>query len=82
MFDATGKVESGVQKGHFYFIGSYDQCYDAKPQVEKHYDVAGGITRVRTFGTRFCRADIKISDELIKSLNVVSVARVCLRAVA
>ena len=71
VFDATGKIESGIQKGHFYFIGSYDQCYDARPKVEKHYAVAGGTTITRTFGTRFCRADIKISDTLIKALNVV-----------
>ena len=71
VFDATGKIESGIQKGHFYFIGSYDQCYDARPKVEKHYAVAGGTTITRTFGTRFCRADIKISDALIEALNVV-----------
>ena len=71
MFDATGKIESGIQKGHFYFIGSYDQCYDAKPTVETEY--AGGFISSRTFGTHFCRADIGIPDSLIKSLNVVRI---------
>ena len=78
VFDATGKIESGVQKGHFYFIGTYDQCYEARPKVETTY--AGGLTSARTFGTHFCRADINIPDSLIKSLNVVRRAFFCKRS--
>lgn len=73
MFDAAGKLNSGLQRGSFYFVGSYDQCYKVKPEINAG-DVIGNVTQTtsRRFGTKFCRADISIPDSLVEALNVVS----------
>ena len=73
MFDAAGKVNSGIQRGSFYFVGSYDQCYMVEPRINVG-DVIGNVnmTSSRSFGTKFCRADFTIPDNLIEALNVVS----------
>ncbi|KAL4220888.1 hypothetical protein ACF0H5_019154 [Mactra antiquata] len=63
MFDAQGKIESGVERGAFYFVGSYDQCYRVNPVIDSD-------TTYREFKTRFCRVDIAITQSLIDSLNI------------
>ena len=72
MVDATGKPNAGIERGSFYFVGSYDECYMAKPEIHKG-DVIGGkeYPRTRTFDPRFCRVDITIPTNLIDSLGVV-----------
>lgn len=71
--DAAGKINSGIQRGSFYFVGSYDQCYMIEPEIHAG-EVLGNVTvpSSRSLGTKFCRADIAIPESLIKSLNVVS----------
>lgn len=64
MLDAQGKPVPGIERGAFYFVGSYDQCYMVKPHVETE-------TGSRDFSTRFCRMDIAIPDSIINNLNVV-----------
>ncbi|XP_052270668.1 O-acyltransferase like protein-like isoform X1 [Dreissena polymorpha] len=71
MIDATGKPNAGLQRGSFYFLGSYDQCYQIKPEI-KAGDVIGGVnvTSSRSFSTKFCRANIPIPDSFVESLHV------------
>lgn len=73
MFDAAGKPNPGIQRGAFYFVGSYDQCYLIEPALNAG-DVIGNVTVMssRQFGTKFCRADLTIPQSLIDALNVVS----------
>lgn len=74
VLDALGKPTSGIERGSFYFVGSYDQCYQIEPRISRG-DVIGSVkqTQSREFGTRFCRADIAIPDTFIDSLNVVRI---------
>ncbi|XP_053379879.1 O-acyltransferase like protein-like isoform X2 [Mercenaria mercenaria] len=71
MLDALGKPASGIERGHFYFVGAYDQCYQTKPHIDSG-DVIGNVkqTMSRDFGTRFCRTDITIPQSFIDSLHV------------
>lgn len=71
MLDALGKPASGIERGYFYFTGSYDQCYQIKPHIGSG-DVIGSVkqTQSRDFSTRFCRADITIPQSFIDSLHV------------
>ncbi|XP_052820241.1 uncharacterized protein LOC128246073 [Mya arenaria] len=71
MIDADGKPAAGIFRGHFYFVGSYDECYLVEPII-KAGDVIGGQKRTSSssFDTRFCRVDIAIPEDFIDSLHV------------
>ncbi|XP_046381394.2 nose resistant to fluoxetine protein 6-like [Haliotis rufescens] len=71
MFDAFGKPTGGITKGSLYWVGSYDLCVSIKAGLP-----AGVILGNRTlttpikFNGKFCRAQFRLPDALIKSFNV------------
>ncbi|KAK3102399.1 hypothetical protein FSP39_011136 [Pinctada imbricata] len=87
IFDATGKLPSGVLKGKMSMLGSYDQCMENNVHISAH-TVLGGRSKTsprypRSFKTTYCRATLTIPASILgnidtKGVNPIATLGLCM----
>uniref|UniRef100_K1RC99 Nose resistant to fluoxetine protein 6 n=1 Tax=Magallana gigas TaxID=29159 RepID=K1RC99_MAGGI len=73
MFDATGKIPSGVLRGHTTSLGSYDSCLAIHGRIPKNI-VIGALNKTasrypREFDTKYCRATMALDPSVLGGLD-------------
>lgn len=73
MFDATGKIPSGVLRGHTTSLGSYDSCLAIHGRIPRNI-VIGALNKTasrypREFDTKYCRATMTLDPSVLGGLD-------------
>ncbi|XP_062587968.1 nose resistant to fluoxetine protein 6-like [Saccostrea cucullata] len=71
MFDATGKLPSGVLRGHMTALGSYESCLEIHGRIPKNIRI-GALNKTssrypRDFDTKYCRATMTLKPTVFGS---------------
>lgn len=72
VFDATGKIPSGVLRGHTTSLGSYDSCLAIHGRIPRNI-VIGALNKTasrypREFDTKYCRATMTLDPSVLGGL--------------